>query len=137
MNEAHAIQLYDLPVLWSTLEVFHDLQPRRYLVNGLDNERHAWRLSEDSDPREFTPTRSRYEFASPLRLEMFPTLQGGERTPQAADMLRYDPSQRRRDVWLHAPPLGGEAMGRVRVTAWVAALTLFAAGRHSRPSATE
>jgi hypothetical protein len=61
VNEAHAIQLYDVPVLWSTLEVFHDLKQRRYLVNGLDNEHHAWRFSEGSDPREFSPNALSYE----------------------------------------------------------------------------
>jgi len=61
VNETHAIQLYDVPVLWSTLEVFHDLQQRRYLVNGLDNEHHAWRFSEGSDPREFSPNALSYD----------------------------------------------------------------------------
>jgi hypothetical protein len=61
VNEAHAIQLYDVPVLVSTLEVFHDLKERRYLVNGLDNERHPWRFSEGSDPREFSPNALSYD----------------------------------------------------------------------------
>jgi hypothetical protein len=61
LNEAHAIQLYDVPVLWSTLEVFHDLQQERYLVNGLDNEHPPWRFSEGSDPREFSPNALSYD----------------------------------------------------------------------------
>jgi hypothetical protein len=61
VNEAHAIQLYDVPVLASTLEVFHDLQQQRYLVNGLDNEHHAWRFAEGSDPREFSPNALSYD----------------------------------------------------------------------------
>ncbi len=61
VNEAHAVQLYDVPVLASTLEVFHDLRERRYLVNGLDNESHAWRFSEGSDPREFSPNALSYD----------------------------------------------------------------------------
>jgi hypothetical protein len=56
VNEAHALNYYDVPVLWSTLEVFHDLRERRYLVNGLDNDRNAYRFSEGGDPREFTPS---------------------------------------------------------------------------------
>ena len=61
VNEAHAIEIPDVPVLWSTLEVFHDLQQGRYLVNGLDNERRAWRFSEGSDPREFSPNALSYD----------------------------------------------------------------------------
>jgi hypothetical protein len=61
VNEAHAVNLYDVPVLWSTLEVFHDLEEQRYLVNGLDNGRHAWRFSEGSDPREFSPNALSYD----------------------------------------------------------------------------
>ncbi len=29
---------YDLPTTWSALDVFHDLQARRYYVQNLDNE---------------------------------------------------------------------------------------------------
>ncbi len=29
---------YDLPTTWSSLDVFHDLQARRYYVQNLDNE---------------------------------------------------------------------------------------------------
>jgi hypothetical protein len=61
VNEAHAIQLYGVPVLWSTLEVFHDLQQERYLVNGLDNDHGEWRFSEGSDPREFSPNALAYD----------------------------------------------------------------------------
>jgi hypothetical protein len=61
VNEAHAVQFYGVPVLASTLEVFHDLQQQRYLVNGLDNQRTAWRFSEGSDPREFSPNALTYD----------------------------------------------------------------------------
>lgn len=61
VNEAHAVERFDVPVLWSTLEVFHDLQQERYLVNGLDNERGRWRFSEGSDPREFSPNALTYD----------------------------------------------------------------------------
>jgi hypothetical protein len=61
VNEAHAIEVWDVPLLWSTLEVFHDLQQQRYLVNGLDNERQNWRFSEGSDPREFSPNALSYD----------------------------------------------------------------------------
>ncbi|PHR61273.1 MAG: outer membrane lipoprotein-sorting protein [Robiginitomaculum sp.] len=35
---AHPINYYELPAPSSTLEVFHDLQSRRYIASGLDNE---------------------------------------------------------------------------------------------------
>jgi len=34
----HAINYYEVPSLWSTMEIFHDLQAGRYLATGLDNE---------------------------------------------------------------------------------------------------
>lgn len=55
VNEAHAINYYQVPVLWTTLEVFHDLQQERVLVNGLDNTHPPYRFREDGDPREFSP----------------------------------------------------------------------------------
>jgi hypothetical protein len=61
VNEAHAIQLTHVPVLASTLDVFHDLKEQRYLVNGLDNARNAWRFSQGSDPREFSPNALSYD----------------------------------------------------------------------------
>jgi hypothetical protein len=61
VNEVHAINYYDVPVLWSTLEVYHDLVRDRYLVTGLDNARNTYRFSEGSDPREFSPNALSYE----------------------------------------------------------------------------
>jgi hypothetical protein len=61
INEVHAINYYDVPVLWSTLEVYHDLIQDRYLVTGLDNGRNTYRFSEGSDPREFSPNALSYE----------------------------------------------------------------------------
>ena len=60
VNEAHALNYYEVPVLWSTLEVFHDLLADRYLVTGLDNQRRTYRFSEGSDPREFSPNALTY-----------------------------------------------------------------------------
>jgi hypothetical protein len=53
--EAHMVNYYEVPVLLSTLEVYHDLKERRYLATGLDNNRNMYRFSEDVDPREFSP----------------------------------------------------------------------------------
>ena len=59
-SEAHALNYYEVPVLWSTLEVYHDLQKQRYLVGGLDNQRNPYRFSDAADPREFTPNALNY-----------------------------------------------------------------------------
>ncbi len=54
-SEAHALNYYQVPVQWSTLEVYYDLKAQRYLVSGLDNQRNPYRFSEQADPREFSP----------------------------------------------------------------------------------
>ena len=54
-SEAHALNYYAVPVLWSTLEVYYDLKQQRYLVSGLDNRRNPYRFSDSADPREFSP----------------------------------------------------------------------------------
>ena len=55
VNEAHAINYYTVPVLWSTLEVYHDLLQGRVLVNGLDNQYRPYEFRTTSDAREFSP----------------------------------------------------------------------------------
>ena len=56
VNEAHAINYYTVPVLWSTLEVYHDLLSARVLVNGLDNQHGPYVFRNSADPREFSPS---------------------------------------------------------------------------------
>lgn len=58
--EAHALNYYEVPVLWSTLEVYYDLAKQRYLVSGLDNGRNPYRFSDTADPREFSPNALNY-----------------------------------------------------------------------------
>ena len=58
--EAHAIHFYEVPVLWSTLEVYNDLKARRYLVSGLDNENTPPIFGESTDPRGFSPNALSY-----------------------------------------------------------------------------
>jgi len=58
--EAHALNYYEVPVLWSTLEVYYDLEAERYLVSGLDNSRNPYRFSDTADPREFSPNALNY-----------------------------------------------------------------------------
>ena len=55
VNEAHAINYYAVPVLWSTLEVFHDLRAERVLINGLDNRHLPYEFLSTADAREFSP----------------------------------------------------------------------------------
>jgi hypothetical protein len=54
-SEAHALNYYQVPVQWSTLEVYYDFNEQRYLVSGLDNQRTPYRFSDQADPREFSP----------------------------------------------------------------------------------
>ena len=58
--EAHAVNYYQVPVLWSTLYAFYDLNNKRYLVEGLDNGRAPYRFTDTADPREFTPNALNY-----------------------------------------------------------------------------
>jgi hypothetical protein len=53
--EAHALNYYDVPVLWDTLQVHHDLRDRRYFAFGFDVGLAAPRFEEGGDPREFSP----------------------------------------------------------------------------------
>ncbi len=53
--EAHALNYYEVPVLWTTLQVYHDLKERRYLATGLDNQRNMFSFSKEADPRDFSP----------------------------------------------------------------------------------
>jgi hypothetical protein len=53
---AHTINYYEVPTIWSTLDVLHDLQSRRYLAIGLDNESQMYDFSTVHNDREFTPS---------------------------------------------------------------------------------
>lgn len=52
---AHGVNYYEVPTPWSTLEVYHDLNSRRYLALGLDNESKMYDFSSTLDDGEFTP----------------------------------------------------------------------------------
>lgn len=52
---AHAINYYEVPTHWSTLEVFHDLQSRRYIAMGLDNEGRMYDFDAKLTEGNFTP----------------------------------------------------------------------------------
>jgi hypothetical protein len=52
---AHSINYYEVPTLWTTLEVFHDLQSRRYIAMGLDNEGRMYNFNAKLSEANFTP----------------------------------------------------------------------------------
>jgi len=58
---AHGINYYEVPTQWSTLEVFHDLQSRRYIAMGLDNEADMYDFSADLKDIDFTSSALRRE----------------------------------------------------------------------------
>ncbi|SEL07485.1 Protein of unknown function [Colwellia chukchiensis] len=58
---AHGINYYEVPTQWSTLEVFHDLQSRRYIAMGLDNEAEMYNFSAELKDVDFTSSALRRE----------------------------------------------------------------------------
>lgn len=52
---AHVINYYEVPTLWSTLDVYHDLKSGRYLAFGLDNEDSVYEFNVKLDDKDFTP----------------------------------------------------------------------------------
>jgi Protein of unknown function (DUF1329) len=54
-SEGHMINYYQVPVPWYSMMVYYDFKQRRYLVNGLDNQRRATTFDGDFNPRLFGP----------------------------------------------------------------------------------
>jgi hypothetical protein len=54
-SEAHNINYYEQPVVWSTSEVHHDLKSGRYIANGLDNNEAVNDFSIVTTPDNFSP----------------------------------------------------------------------------------
>ncbi|MBU2871644.1 DUF1329 domain-containing protein [Colwellia sp. E2M01] len=52
---SHTVNYYEVPTLWSTLDVFHDLQSRRYIALGLDNEADMYDFKTKLDEGDYTP----------------------------------------------------------------------------------
>ncbi len=61
VSEAHVINYYEKPLIWSTLEVHTDLQAGRYLALGLDNEFPMCTQDVVAKSRDFTPAALRRE----------------------------------------------------------------------------
>lgn len=55
VSQAHVINYYEVPTLWSTLEVHTDLQAGRYLAFGLDNESEMYNFNLQRESSDFTP----------------------------------------------------------------------------------
>jgi hypothetical protein len=55
VSEGHAINYYELPTYWTTLEVHIDLQAGRYLAIGLDNENPVYKFGIDRTMEDYTP----------------------------------------------------------------------------------
>jgi hypothetical protein len=53
---AHGVNYYEVPTQWSTLDVYHDLNSRRYLAIGLDNEEKMYDFTIRPNEKEFTPS---------------------------------------------------------------------------------
>ena len=55
VSEQHAINFYDVPMYYGTVEVHHDLQSGRYLAMGLRNEEPVVYQRIKRSPADFTP----------------------------------------------------------------------------------
>jgi hypothetical protein len=55
VSEGYAINYYDVPCLWTTLEVHVDLQAGRYLAIGLDNELPMGTFNIKRNMEDYTP----------------------------------------------------------------------------------
>jgi hypothetical protein len=58
---AHTINYYDALTNWSTLDVYYDLNSRRYLAIGLDNQEKMYDFSQSFNDNEFTSSALRRE----------------------------------------------------------------------------
>ena len=56
VSEGHVINYYDLPTLWTTLEVHTDLQAGRYIAIGLDNEDEMYNFDFERKKADYTPS---------------------------------------------------------------------------------
>lgn len=52
---AYGLNYYEVPTHWSTLDVYHDLNSRRYLLLGLDNQEKMYDFSAELEDKDFTP----------------------------------------------------------------------------------
>ncbi len=58
---AYGINYYEVPTHWTTLEAFYDLNSRRYLAIGLDNQEKMYDFSAKQKEKAYTPAALRRE----------------------------------------------------------------------------
>lgn len=61
VSEGHVVNYYEVPAVWTTLEVHTDLQAGRYLAYGLNNETTMWDFSVKLTEGSFSPDALRRE----------------------------------------------------------------------------
>jgi hypothetical protein len=61
VSQGHVINYYEVPTIWTTLEVTTDLQAGRYIALGLDNESRIYDFSIKRSFEDFTPAALRRE----------------------------------------------------------------------------
>jgi hypothetical protein len=61
VSEGHVINYYEVPTIWTTLEVTTDLQAGRYVAFGLDNQSKIYDFSIKRSFDDFTPAALRRE----------------------------------------------------------------------------
>ncbi len=61
VSQGHVINYYEVPTIWTTLEVTTDLQAGRYIALGLDNESRIYDFSIERSFEDFTPAALRRE----------------------------------------------------------------------------
>jgi hypothetical protein len=61
VSESHTINYYDVPMVYTTLDVSYDLENGRYFTEGLDNEREPISTNVDFKRKEFTSSALRRE----------------------------------------------------------------------------
>ena len=61
VSEGLAMNYYDVPNLWTTVEVHTDLQAGRYVAFGLDNESTPYNFDVNFSDRDFLPSALRRE----------------------------------------------------------------------------
>jgi hypothetical protein len=58
---AYGLNYYEVPTHWSTLEAFYDLNSRRYIAIGLDNQEKMYDFTVKQKERSYTPAALRRE----------------------------------------------------------------------------
>jgi hypothetical protein len=60
VSEAHTINFYDVPTIWTTVEITYDLKSERYYIDGVDKEK-PFNFHPHFKRREFTTSAVRRE----------------------------------------------------------------------------